>query len=516
MWRDNEETFRFADGTVLRRKEAGIPDRWQEVWQYVRGTYSYLDSVRMFNVTFRQYLNDCPHFDFQGEIYNMDRVEDHVEMIDRYESHTVRPSLDLYWQENMRNDQTLIFNLVGTYNYTDNTRIYQELSNVVSGKVGDRLLTDVCNIVTGNKYSWIVEGIYEKGLGNNRFSAGLRHMQSYSANTYRGGMGTELSNTDMNQNETYLYGEWRGHFGELNYMLGGGVTRSSFSQENAGGEYSRYTFNPRLTLSLPVTGKSTFRLKTYIQNKTPSLSELSDVEQKIDSIRFQRGNPELKPYLASYSELNCEWRGGIFYTNLSGVYEYMFTPVMDEKFWEGNRVIQSWSNQRSWRRLSGSLHVRMGPWRDIFTLSVTGGINHYVSDGHTYRHVYTNPYISVTFNGNHKNFLSGISWNTHYDHFYGETLSGGESMHLIFLGYKYRGMKFECAVFCPFVNNFYRDTESWSAQASSRKTLYSNDISRLISLRYSHTFSFGRSSSSSSAPRLTNRDDDSGIMKTSK
>ncbi|MDR1897354.1 MAG: outer membrane beta-barrel family protein, partial [Prevotellaceae bacterium] len=356
-------------------------------------------------------------------------------------------------------------------------------------------------------------------LGKNRLSAGLRHTQAYSDNTYRNGHDTEFgasqTETNMQQGETYLYGEWKGSIKKLDYMLGAGVTRVAFRQENAGNDYSRYIFNPRLTLSLPLSGRSSIRLKSSILNKTPSLSELSAVEQMIDSLQIQRGNPNLKPYLSSFSELNCEWRKGIFYTVLTGIYEHSFSPVMDEKFWEGNRIIQTWNNQQSWQRISTGIHLRIGPVKDILTLSINGGVNHYISHGNTYRHVYTNPYANIMLNGNYKNFQASFSWNTNWDYLFGETMNGGESIHTMSVGYKYRDMKFEIAVFCPFVNDFRRDTENRSKHASYRKTLYSNDISRLVSFRYSYNFSFGRKFEAG-GKRLDNADNDAGVMNAGK
>ena len=37
-------------------------------------------------------------------------------MTDRTDQSWTRPSLDLYYQQNLKNKQTLVFNVVGTYN----------------------------------------------------------------------------------------------------------------------------------------------------------------------------------------------------------------------------------------------------------------------------------------------------------------------------------------------------------------------------------------------------------------
>ena len=102
-------------------------------------------------------------------------------MIDLSGSAYQAPALDLYYQRDLKHNQTLVFNVVGTYNQTKSTRIYQESKH-------EQLLTYVNNVVDGDKYSIIGESIYEKKLTNgNRLSGGLRHNQSFSDNSYING-----------------------------------------------------------------------------------------------------------------------------------------------------------------------------------------------------------------------------------------------------------------------------------------------------------------------------------------
>ena len=81
-------------------------------------------------------------------------------MIDLSGSAYQAPALDLYYQRDLKHNQTLVFNVVGTYNQTKSTRIYQESKH-------EQLLTDVNNVVDGDKYSIIGEAIYENGNSGN-------------------------------------------------------------------------------------------------------------------------------------------------------------------------------------------------------------------------------------------------------------------------------------------------------------------------------------------------------------
>ena len=180
-------------------------------------------------------------------------------------------------------------------------------------------MTDINNNVLGDKYSLIGEAVYEKQFSKgNSLSFGLRHTQSFANNEYRNGHYYE---TDMNQGDTYVYGEYRGKVNKLDYRLGVGVTRSYYKQ-SGDDSYENYSFNPRLVLHYTLPGNSFVRWKSDISNASPSLGDLSAVEQIVDSLQIRRGNPNLKAYLRYHTELTYEWQKGIFYSNLWGAYDY--------------------------------------------------------------------------------------------------------------------------------------------------------------------------------------------------
>ncbi|MDR1600959.1 MAG: TonB-dependent receptor, partial [Tannerella sp.] len=504
MWRDNEETFTFADGSVLRRREKGEPDHAEMYWQNLNGKYNYQDDRKIFNASFRLYANRQPHWDYKGVLYNVEDPSDAVEMIDRTAGRESRPALDLYYQHNLPKDQTLVLNAVGTYNRTDNTRIYRESRN-------NTTLTDVHNRVDGKKYSFIGEGIYEKKLGEKRLSAGIRHSQSVANNSYRNGHHYE---TEMGQMETFLYGEFKGNIHKLDYTLGAGVTRSYFEQGDVSG-YRYYTFNPRIVLFYTLPGQASIRLRSDISNSSPSLSNLSAVEQIVDSLQIMRGNPDLNPFLRYRSRLTYEYRKGIVYFNLQGQYEYHPDVIMEEKRLEGDKIVQTWNNQKDWQWLGGGINLRIGPVANMFELSVTSQINHYISNGNTYRHHYTNWYNNVEGTFTYKRFLAVAELETSWDRFFGETMNGGENIHSVMLGYRHKNLSAFAGMFNPFVDNYKQRTENWSEHASYKKVNYLNESSRMLLFRLTYNFSFGRSSDAIQK-RLNNADDDSGVMNVKK
>ena len=175
-------------------------------------------------------------------------------------------------------------------------------------------------------------------------------------------------------------------------------------------------------------------------NVTPSLGELSAIDQVIDSLQIQRGNPNLKSYMSYYTELNYEFRKGLFYVNALGAYEYQPDAIMDEKYLEGNKIIQTWDNQKNWQRVVASANLRVGPIKDILQFSVNGGMNHYMSNGNTYTHRYTNWWCEANVSATWKKWSLWYMVMTNWNWFKGETMSGGENIQGIQLGYRHKDL----------------------------------------------------------------------------
>lgn len=505
--RDNEEIFHLANGQSLHRVEAGDPQHAQIFMHNMAVNYSYQEPEKyLFSASFRYWRNDKPFYPYRGTLYNRENPEDRVAMSDLTDEMSHRPALDLYYQRDLKNDQTLVFNVVGTYNGSSSFRTYQE-------RRGDELLTDISNDVTGDKYSIIGEAIYEKKLKNgNRISGGFWHNQAFSNNRYQNG---HTYKTNMTQAESYIYGEFKGKVRRWDYTLGLGASRYWYHQEGEGDAYQYYHVRPKLTLQYNLPGQSYIRLNASANNSSPSLSDLNAVEQMVDSLQIQRGNPDLKPYMNYAVALTYEWQKGIFYTNLWGSYEYSPDAVMDEKRLEGNKVVQTWDNQRDWQRVAGRWMLRVGPVKDIVQLSFTGGVNHYISRGNTYSHRYTNWFCEGQASVTYKKFTLMYQLMTNWNWFSGETLSGGENIQILMLNYRIKNLSIGVGALNPFSDDYKVQTENWNQYASYKRAMHIQESSRLFVVNLSYNFSFGRTFKSGQK-RVNNSDDDSGVMNTGK
>ena len=280
--RENQETFVLPDKT-LQRIEEGQPTKFKDDRLNMALNYNLNEPDKyLFNATLRYNYQKTPNqFSDRESIIHSSDNSTPLSILDHSTWNNNTPSLDLYYQRNLKNDQLIIFNAVGTYIDSKSTRLYEERRN-------EELTTDIFSSVTGDKYSFIMEGIYEKKLKTGKLSGGIKHTQSYTSNVYDGNVSTNIG---LNFAETYGYGEFQWRKDKFNYTFGLGVMRTYNSQGD--GKNEKYIFRPTLRVAYNINDNAYIRYNGYISGYSPSLSDLNNVEQEIDSLQIRRGNPNL-------------------------------------------------------------------------------------------------------------------------------------------------------------------------------------------------------------------------------
>jgi hypothetical protein len=149
----------------------------------------------------------------------------------------------------------------------------------------------------------------------------------------------------MKQAETYLYAEFKGKVKRFNYSLGIGGTRSWMSAQGNG--YQDYTLRPTISLKYNLTDKSSIKYTANLYSSSPSLSDLENVEQIVDSMQIRRGNSQLKPYMVYAHSLNYEMSKGIFN---GGVYvgtSILIIPSWKVLRWKMGSLFAAWRTKRA-------------------------------------------------------------------------------------------------------------------------------------------------------------------------
>ncbi len=211
---------------TLERVEDGQPTRFENDRLNLALNYSLQETDKyMFNAVLRYNYEDTPkEFSDRTSMIHASDSDDPLQISDHSTWRGKTPSLDLYYQRNLKNDQLLIFNIVGTYIDSRSTRLYQEINE-------ENDLSIYSSVLGGDKYSLIAEGIYEKSFKSGKLSAGLKHTQSYTKNKYEGGdVATDIG---LNFAETYAFVEYQLRKNKFNYTFGLGAMRSYNSQGGA-------------------------------------------------------------------------------------------------------------------------------------------------------------------------------------------------------------------------------------------------------------------------------------------
>ena len=502
LWYKRTETFTFEDGSQYHRHQQTEP-------VYSKGydgngglTYNLQDGNKyMLNITAKLNHGADPTREEKGKLYTEEYPELVTDRIDMYHGSDFTPSLDIYYQRNLKNKRFLAFNAVGTYMRTTRQGQYKEFLN-------NEPIVDYTSSVKGKKYSLIAEGIYEKNFDNGgRLNTGIKHTQSYTNNLYDG---TLFYHTRMRQAVSYGYVQYNGKWQKLRYGFGVGATRSWFHQDGQK-EYEKWSFNPRFNLSFTFNNHWSTSLQGNASSRNPSLADISAADQLIDSLQIKRGNPDLDTYMQYALKYRLNFNKGKVNIGFSNNYYYYDRPLMQHIYRENGKFVQSYANHRRGQQMNTGINFRIGPLWDMLTLSGDFSFNQRWVHGINYTHTNRNIGGELTAMFSYKNFTSFLYYQHQGDSFWGETLSEGQKLHMVSVSYRIKNVNLGLRMFNPFKKDHSQMTQNFNQYAGYTDEYHIDDIARMVLVTASWNFSFGRDYKSKSK-RMSNSDSDSGVM----
>ncbi len=520
--RTNAETYNFSTGTIENR-EVGEPTRFKGNPVNLGLTYNWTNGEKnMLQIALRDNMLFMPHSKTNRDSH-LYQGTDSFAIHDHESTQSISPSLDIYYQHNLPNNNHLYFDVVGTYINSSNDRKYFETPLQLSPQE-ERADSALCVIsrVKGNKYSLIGEAIYEKQWENIALTVGVRHNQQWMENLYKGqsdqGQSTKVS---MMTAETYAFAEVQQRVGKFSYAAGIGAMHTYIEQ--AGQKQSNWIARPQLTLSYDF-GKGVFwKYKGYVSGYQPSLSAMSDVAQQIDKYQIRQGNPNLKPVMFVANEMQLSWQstpsagsGTNVNLNLWANYSYDHKPIMDETFEQlidgQTYAVRTYANHRGFHRLqvAPSVQVRLLQNKLIFTVAPFA--NYYVSLGNSYTHKHFNPGVRASIMGMYKGWQFFGEVTTRSNNLWGETLEYGEFYHHIGLGYNADKWGFRAMLMNPFsVKGYSIETKDLSALAPNTQHAEMRDFRQMLILNFHCNLDFG-TQRGERGKRINNEDKENGIL----
>lgn len=496
--RENYESFRFPDA-YQENKELGRPTRIKYDNLNFNLNYSYQENDKqLFNVAFRNSYSDTPH-SLSDRISTLCDGETSYSISDRTSSRTNIPSVDIYYQRNLKNKQTIYADVVASYLHSNNER------NFLQQSAGDTD-TDIRSLTKGEKYSVIGEGIYEKQFNEGKFTGGVKHTQAYLQNTYTGDVDRKVT---MNTAETYLFAEYQSKLKALDYTVGIGAMRTYNSQGQQSSE--KYIFKPSLSLSYSLNGQWFFRYNGYISGYAPSLAQLNDISQAMDKYQIRRGNPALKSVTFYANTLTASWQSRYVSVELFGRYSYDDKPIMETTYQEDGHFIRTTENHKGFHRLNIETAIQVRPYKEYISIKLTPFLNRYISQGNSYTHTHTNIGLRGNLMAMYKNWVLMAEMNTSNHTLWGETLTKEEKLHTIMAGYNTEKWSIAAGVLNPFTKKYEQEIENLSRQAPYRQLAYSTNLSPMFMVNVSFNLDFGKKRNGAGR-RINNKDTDTGIL----
>ena len=516
--RTNAETYNFTTGTIENR-EVGEPTRFKGNPVNLGLTYNWTNGEKnRVQIALRDNMLFMPHSKTNRDSY-LYQGTDSFAIHDHESSKSISPSLDIYYEHNLPDDNHLYFDVVGTYINSSNDRRFEQTP--LGETVADT--TDVLSRVRGNKYSLIGEAIYEKDWDNIALTVGVRHNQQWVENTY---LGSADATVNMTTAETYAFAEVQQRVKQFSYAVGIGAMHTYIEQ--TGQKQSNWIARPQLTLSYDF-GKGVFwKYKGYVSGYQPSLSAMSDVAQQIDKYQIRQGNPNLKPVMFVANEMQLSWQSKHVNLNIWANYSYDHQPIMDETFELSTlsdsglstlseavspMVVRTYANHRGFHRLQVAPSVQVRVLNNSLIFTVAPFANYYVSLGNSYTHKHFNPGVRASIMGMYNGWQFFGEVTTRYNNLWGETLEYGEFYHHIGVGYNADKWGFRAMLMNPFsVKGYSIETKDLSALAPNTQHAEMRDFRQMLILNFHCNLDFGSRASTRENKRINNEDKENGIL----
>ena len=163
--------------------------------------------------------------------------------------------------------------------------------------------------------------------------------------------------------------KWKNLFAALT----GGLSTLYYHQLNMD-HRSMTTMRPRLTIRYHFNDKASLQYDAEEANSYPDLSLLNDVEQDIDFIQVNRGNPSLriKRWFDNLLTFNYDTKNILFFTSF---YSFLHSGpnVRQNVTYENNKFIHSYISDGYYNYINPEIGVTFRGWDNAANLKIQGG-----------------------------------------------------------------------------------------------------------------------------------------------
>lgn len=361
-------SYRFRNSIPLQRDEIGDGGDYSYQMHDVTFGYNYQkNDSTFFNAKLKYALTDHPHNDFKSNL-----KENSIEIgqiLDGVSQKINTPTMDLYYEHGLKNQQKIYVNIVGSYIKAETDRNYIEYNDI------DTIFREQFGL-TSDKYSLIAEGIYEKSFTYGSLKFGVKHVQSFTKQEIQQ---NGVFQSDLKQSESSIFSEWLHSKNNFSYSFGLRINRVHFSNTSTNKSY--YNLLPKVMLGYRLNENSFIRYDVEMTQTNPTLAELTNTEIRIDPYLAEKGNLSLKPYNNLNNNLFYENKKGLFTFNANLRHHHKHNPIMESLKEQGDVFLIMSENMKSWNKYNAEMTLKVGMIKNILQFSFTGGYSHFNSQG---------------------------------------------------------------------------------------------------------------------------------------
>jgi hypothetical protein len=486
LYRYNSESFNFTD-RILERHEDGKPDLFKYDNHSLNLKYNYQDKGKILNITSSLLLNRMPHRDWKSKIsLYEDNKATLSDMLDKSNSRSNIPEVSVYYQQPIKDNSTLIVKSKGVKANNKYARMYSEKNNTDG--------YELVSAVKGNQSVFDLWGIFEHKFLKSVLSVGANYLYDNAESSYDNSINSlpvHYAST-LNNQHLYLFSQFDVRIDDkISYRLGIGINRTWLSSDNK--KNNTTTLQPSVSLRYSPNKLIEIRYYGSIYNKQPSLADLSDFDQSIDSIQLSRGNPDLQRQISYYNAIQFDLSLGKFGSSLYLNNTYTSHPIMESAYLENGKIIRKMENHKNFKAYNAEIEFRANLLNDYIRVKAYAGTKYFVSNGLFYKHDKKMFYYGGRISANY-GFWS-ISWqfrqNTN-NTFWGETFTKFEDAHMISLSYSRKNYRITADGLNLFSTKHINARENYSAVAPFKRYEYLDEIRNLIRLNFTLNLDFGR------------------------
>lgn len=483
IFREYREHFTLADGTVINRTEQPVSGLYNNNQLWASAYYNYVNPGKTNFYASLGLSHQVPNTAGYDGLLSTDGADPIFLSVESRNPFTV-PSLNLYLDQKIGRDQTIVVDFVSTYTDSRSASSYIERPSHDAPAS-----TDISTSIHDHNQYYGLEADYIKEWENSRLTAGI------SWNGYRNRSSYDSSDGAVfhqRRDRWYGFAEYFRRFGDFTATAGIGAEYNDLTLRESARTSRTWNVIPRVS-AVWRKNWSTLRLSARRWTISPSLSETNPTMQQVDNFQYSVGNPDLKPY--SVWQANLNWAGTFNRIQPSvqlGYYATSSDAIAPSYRWDGDsRLIASYSNgnrkRQWWWRAGASINVIPG-WLDV---SGYVEMDRYYTSGPDYRHSATSWSGDATIAVSHWGFQLTAQYSRAETSLTGETRSRSESFNLIQLEYTWRGFQFGAGIMMPF-GKYNQETTLLNRNYGYTQIMRSNFIERMGFVTVSYTLQWGK------------------------